>query len=207
VTPDDRRGAERGDPRRAERGREVHRRAVPLPKTLRITEFVNADTIARGLSGFNPESAALQAGKIMLRRLRELATDRASFAFETTLASRSFARWLGELDGYRSELIYLWLPDVSLAVQRVRDRVSRGGHAIPEEDIRRRYRRSLVNLRELYIPAVSPWRVYNAAGAAPVLVASGGLGPPTVVVQEQEWNRIIGNERRRACLRSGLSHR
>jgi predicted ABC-type ATPase len=161
-----------------------------LPRTLGITEFVNADTIARGLSGFNAEAAAVAAGRIMLRRLRELASQRESFAFETTLASRTFARWLPTLRGYDSELLYLWLPDVSLAVQRVRDRVARGGHDIPEADIRRRYDRGLTNLRSMYVPIVTRWRVYNASSPRPVVIASGGLGSATVVEQEPEWKLI-----------------
>jgi len=97
-----------------------------LGRHLGLTEFVNADAIANGLSGFRPDTVALQAGRIMLARLRELAAGRVSFAFETTLASRTFAPWLKMLirDGYRFHLAYLWVPSVEVSKQRVRKRVA-----------------------------------------------------------------------------------
>jgi predicted ABC-type ATPase len=105
-----------------------------LRETLEVTEFVNADTIARGLSGFDPQGAALAAGRIMVRRLRDLARRRVSFAFETTLASRPFVPWLRGLirEGYSFHLLFLWLPSVELAIGRVADRVRMGGQGVPE---------------------------------------------------------------------------
>src|SRR3712207_6585578 len=106
-----------------------------------VTEFVNADTIAQGLSAFSPEAAAFDAGRIMLKRLRDLAARRVNFAFETTLASRSYAAWVSGLRarGYEFNLMLLWLRSPELAVERVRQRVRAGGHNIPESVIRRRY--------------------------------------------------------------------
>jgi predicted ABC-type ATPase len=100
-----------------------------LRGALGVTEFVNADVIAQGLSAFAPEAVAVAAGRIMLARLRELASKRVSFAFETTLASRSFAPWLASVvaGGYSFHLLYLWLPSADLAVSRVADRVRFGG--------------------------------------------------------------------------------
>lgn len=114
---------------------------------LEISEFVNADVIAQGLSGFNVDTVALEAGRIMLQRLRHLATQQVNFAFETTLASRTYARWLTQLrdDGYRVHLSFLWLPSEEMAVARVASRVERGGHDIPEDVIRRRYHAGLKN--------------------------------------------------------------
>ena len=98
-----------------------------------VVEFVNADTIAQGLSAFSVESVALAAGRIMLARLRELAALRVSFAFETTLAARTFAPWLRQLqaNGYHFHLFFLWLPTPDLAISRVASRVQQGGHSIP----------------------------------------------------------------------------
>lgn len=114
-----------------------------LQGELSISDFVNADVIARGLSAFDPDRAAIAAGRIMLGRLRELAHPRETFAFETTLASRSFAPWLRDLrgSGYAVHLIFLWLSSQELAEQRVADRVCSGGHDVPADTIRRRYRR------------------------------------------------------------------
>jgi predicted ABC-type ATPase len=113
---------------------------------LQVNEFVNADTIAAGLSAFSPEAVAITAGRVMLERVRGLAREGRDFAFETTLASRTFAPWLRKLqsEGYTFHLVYLWLPTVELAVARVAERVRRGGHAVAEDIVRRRYDRSLL---------------------------------------------------------------
>ena len=144
-----------------------------------IDEFVNADEIARGLSAFAPQRVAFAAGRIMLHRLRELARARASFAFETTLASRSFAPWLTRLreDGYRIELIFLALPSPEHAIARVRLRVSQGGHDVPEAVIRRRFVRGLRNLFETYQPLADSWAVYDSSADQPMLVAQSVAEP------------------------------
>ncbi|MCC8164574.1 MAG: zeta toxin family protein [Planctomycetes bacterium] len=163
-----------------------------LRDTLAVDEFVNADVIASGLSAFAPERAALAAGKIMLRRLRELADQRRNFAFETTLASRSFAPWLAHLTatGYKSHLLFLALPNVELAIQRVAMRVSFGGHAIPEEVIRRRYDAGLRNLLRLYVPLVTTWTLFvNSSPFSPEDVAEGYNGD--VQVYNERLYKII----------------
>jgi len=111
-----------------------------LNGTLGVTEFVNADVIAQGLSAFQPERAAFHAGRVMLKRLHYLAKERVDFAFETTLASSSFAPWIAKLkqSGYTFHLVFLWLPSADFAVARVAERVRMGGHDVPEETIRKR---------------------------------------------------------------------
>ena len=132
-----------------------------LPSFVGVSQFVNADEIARGLSGFAPETVAREAGRIMLRRLRHLVEQRVDFAFETTLASRSFAPWLVGLQdtGFDVHLVYLWLPTPELAVQRVARRVQAGGHHVPEGIIRRRYERGRENFQRLYAPLADDWEV------------------------------------------------
>ena len=114
-----------------------------LMDTLGIHHYVNADTLAKGLSAFNFDEMALKAGKIMLEHLHDLAEERTNFAFETTLASRTFAPWIAELKktGYRFHLFFVWVPSADVSISRVRKRVTLGGHGIPEETIRRRYQR------------------------------------------------------------------
>ena len=109
-----------------------------LANTLKLMTFVNADIIAQGLSGFAPEAAAIRAGRIMLEQLEELATERADFAFETTLAARTYAGWLDKLrqSGYDVHLFYFWLNSPDLAIGRVSSRVKKGGHHVPEPTIR-----------------------------------------------------------------------
>jgi predicted ABC-type ATPase len=118
-----------------------------LRDTFGITEYVNAHTIAEGLSAFASEAAAFDAGRIMLKRLNELAAERRDFAFETTLASRSYAKRPSTLQssGYYFHLFYLWIKSSQLAVERVRARVRLGGHDISEATINRRYERGRLN--------------------------------------------------------------
>ena len=119
-----------------------------------VQEFVNADKIASGLSAFSPDSAAFQAGRLMLRRLSELSKNRKNFAFESTLSARSFAPWLKRLKtrGYRVRLIFLFLPDPRFAIERVKQRVRLGGHDVPVAVIRRRYYAGVRNFFGLYMP-------------------------------------------------------
>jgi predicted ABC-type ATPase len=158
-----------------------------------IAEFVNADVIARGLSAFEPERAALAAGRIMLARLRELARQRVGFAFETTLASRTFAPWLAELIrlGYQFHLVFLWLPSADMAVARVAARVQEGGHNVPEETIRRRYETGLVNFFKLYQPMATTWKLCdNSDGANPRTVAFGETGLAPTIVDSLVWEPL-----------------
>jgi predicted ABC-type ATPase len=160
-----------------------------LHGTLAVNEFVNADVIARGLSAADPDSAAIAAGRVMLARLRELAGQRVSFAFETTLASRTFAPWLRDLraSGYQIHLLFLWLPSAEFAVERVADRVRAGGHNVPAETVRRRYRAGLRNLFDLYEPLVSSWGLYDSSGPVPRLIAERLETLPPRVYDESIW--------------------
>jgi len=160
-----------------------------LQGALAVREFVNADVIARGLSEFDPDSAAFAAGRVMLSQLRDLAEQRIDFAFETTLATRSFAPWLERLrtSGYAVHFFFLWLPSADFAVQRVADRVRAGGHNVPEETVRRRYRTGLKNFFKLYEPIASTWRLYDASGPEPILVAERLEARPPTVYHDAIW--------------------
>ncbi len=160
---------------------------------LGITEFVNADVIAQGLSGFAAENAAMQAGRVMLERLRELAGQNADFAFETTLASRTFAPRLEELRdaGYRTHLLFLWLPSPEMAVARVASRVQQGGHDVPDEVVIRRYHAGLRNFFQLYVPIVDAWMVFdNSRREGYELIATGRKHAEIVVADEASWKSI-----------------
>ena len=166
---------------------------------LRVTEFVNADVIAQELSAFAPDRVAWEAGRVMLRRIKELAAERASFAFETTLATRSYVPWLKELQasGYEVHLLFLWLPSADMAVARVADRVRAGGHNVPESVIRRRYASGLVNLRTLYLPLANSWKLLdNTSIPSARLIASGLAGGATEVNRESVWRSIIEKEQK-----------
>lgn len=164
-----------------------------LKQKLALTEFVNADTIAQGLSAFAPESVSIAAGRIMLERLKKLAASNQIFAFETTLASRTFAPWIeGLIDrGYRFDLVFLWLPSPEHAVARVADRVRVGGHHIPEPTVRRRYYSGLKNFFQLYRPLTTSWRIYDNSDIQGLkLIAAGSGIRTTTVFAEELWSKI-----------------
>ena len=164
-----------------------------LKDTFDLLEYVNADTIARGLSAFNPESVSFEAGRVMLERLHSLAEQQKSFAFETTLATRSYAAWLSGLKqrGYRFHLLYLWLRSPELAIHRVEVRVRLGGHGIPDSLVRRRYVRGIHNFFCLYQSLADSWTVFdNSESNGPMLVAVGNGLITSDVSQEELWKGI-----------------
>jgi predicted ABC-type ATPase len=164
-----------------------------LQGALAVGEFVNADAIAMGLSLFRPERVAMDAGRAMLARLRVLARERKTFAFETTLASRTFAPWLIQLRsaGYRAHLCFVSLPNADLAVARVTERVAAGGHSVPETIIRRRFKAGLRNLTGLYLRAVDSWQVVdNSDRSGPRPIASG-TGSDKIIVDEHAWQVLF----------------
>lgn len=144
-----------------------------LPKVLGITEFVNADNIAKGLSPFNQEGVALEAGRIMLTRIKELIRKKENFAFETTLATRSYVGLIKEAkkNGYKVHLQFFWLNSPELAIKRVQLRVKLGGHNIPVDVIRRRYKSGKNNFSQLYSGIVNEWSLFDNSGDLPLGIA------------------------------------
>lgn len=163
-----------------------------LPEYLKVVNFVNADSIAGGLSAYDPESVAIEAGRIMLRRIHELADSKQDFAFETTLASKYFIQFVQDVkrNGYSVTLIYVWLKSVNLALRRIRHRVAQGGHDVPKDVVRRRYDRGIANLRSSYIPLADAWYVFDNSAPAPVLVAERQLSSEPVVYQDPIWKKL-----------------
>lgn len=159
-----------------------------LKQALGILEFVNADQIAVGLSAYSPETVSFEAGRIMLRRLRELAAGNVNFAFESTLSSRTFARFLTgcKAQGYTVQIFYVALPSPELAVNRVALRVKMGGHNIPQADIERRFQRSLHNLYSLYLPLADRWAVLDNASGTLEPIAHG-TARRTYVEDSDKW--------------------
>ena len=143
-----------------------------LPEVLGIDEFVNADEIARGLSPFNPESVAIEAGRLMLKRIHDLIDKRADFAIETTLATRSYRPLFLDAikKGYTVQFIFVWLASPQIAFERVQERVKHGGHFIPYDILERRYYRGLKNFFEHYMP-LGNWRILNNTTDFPEVVA------------------------------------
>ena len=144
-----------------------------LPNENPDARFLNADEIARGLSPFSPQTMALKAGRLMLEEVRGCIEARLSFGLESTLSGKTYIGLLSKAKqaGYEIELHYLWLPNVELAVRRVRQRVRKGGHSVPEPDIRRRYRRSVDHLLRDYLPLADRWSIWNNKTSPPILLA------------------------------------
>lgn len=167
-----------------------------LPEVMETKEFVNADEIARGLSPFNVEAVAFEAGRIMLKRIDQLMSQGVDFAIETTLSTRSYVQTVKRAQqiGYAVSLYYFWIPSVEVSKERVAMRVSRGGHNIPPEVIERRYSRSVSNLTSLYIPICDYFAVLDNAEMLPKLIASGEMHYETEVLEHESWTTILSYE-------------
>ncbi|MFP4092735.1 MAG: zeta toxin family protein [Cyclobacteriaceae bacterium] len=153
-----------------------------LPEILDCKEFVNADEIARGISPFQPEKAGIEAGRLMLKRINKLLASGESFAFETTLSTRSYVQFIDrakKLD-YQVTCLFFWLYSEELAISRVETRVKEGGHHIPEDVIRRRYKSGLKNLFKLFLARVHNWLVVDNSGDNYEIIAEGALNEETI---------------------------
>lgn len=166
-----------------------------LPEILDCREFVNADEIAHGLSPFNPEGMAIEAGRLMLQRIEELLARGESFAIETTLATRSYVNLVhrAQANGYSVNLLFFWLRTPELAIQRVAERVSHGGHNIPEDVIRRRYVKGIDNLFKLFMPAVDIWDIYDNSDNHSFHIASGGKKADVFIERNDLFNKLKDN--------------
>ena len=163
-----------------------------LPKILNCKEFVNADEIARGLSPFNPDGMAIEAGKLMLKRINELIQKEESFSIETTLSTRSYFKLVetAHQKGYNVTLLYFWLESPEQAIERVAERVSKGGHDIPKNIIIRRYWSGLNNLFDIYMPIVDSWILVNNSQTPRIIVALGGKNHTTKIEDKECFTKI-----------------
>lgn len=144
-----------------------------LPRYAHCREFLNADLLAAGLSPFDPDAAAVAAGRLLLKRMAEVVEQRKDFGFETTLAGKTYGLMLRRLKdlGYELHLFYLWLPTVDLAIARVSHRVQQGGHDVPEPVIRRRFGVGLRNLFRVYMPLTDTWHMFDNSTLEPRTIA------------------------------------
>ena len=163
-----------------------------LPEMLDCDEFINADEIARGISPLNPEKAAIEAGRYMLSKIDKLIASKKDFAFETTLATKSYVKTiqLAKQEGYRIVLVFFWLDSVELAIERVKTRVLDGGHNIPKPVILRRYYSGLLNLFNLYIPICDYWMIFDNSTAPSELVAEGNLNGEMEIRKSDSFEQI-----------------
>jgi len=163
-----------------------------LPEVLDCKEFVNADEIARGLSPFNPESVAIEAGRLMLQRIEDLLSKEESFSIETTLATKSYINLVrrAQEKGYTVRLLFFWLNSPELALQRIAERVAKGGHNIPEPIVRRRYVTGISNLFRLFMSEVDSWEIYDNSKYPAIQIARGGKDDETFIIVESTYKTI-----------------
>lgn len=163
-----------------------------LPEILNCKEFVNADEIAKGLSPFQPESVALEAGRIMLNRINELIAAHKTFAFETTLATKSYKQKVIEAqeNGYIVTLLFFCLQSVELAIERVKTRVMEGGHNIEPLVIERRYKNGIKNLFEIYLPIVNELMIFDNTNGKPELIAEKTKDSDLNIVNNNMFNKL-----------------
>ena len=163
-----------------------------LPEILGCKEFINADEIAKGLSPFQPESVAMQAGRIMLARMDELLQKGETFAFETTLATKSYKQKIewAQANGYEVTLLFFWLDSPNIAKKRVAQRVAEGGHNIPLETIERRYHNGIANLFAIYIDMVDICYIFDNSEGERTPIAKKYKGGKEIIYNADLYNQM-----------------
>ena len=163
-----------------------------LPDYVKCPNFVNADLIAQGLSPFSPRNAAIKAGKLVLGQIHEFAGMGIDFGFETTLSGKTYVKLFNGLKkkGYDLHLFFLWIPSTQLALARIKDRVAEGGHNVSQEDVKRRFDRSMLNFFKIYRPLLDSWMLFNNAGIKPLLIAEE-KSKKTAVIEEGLFLNIV----------------
>ena len=163
-----------------------------LPEVLNCKEFINADEIAKGLSPFQPESVAMQAGRIMLARMDELLQKGETFAFETTLATKSYKQKIewAQVNGYEVTLLFFWLRNVTMAKERVAQRVAEGGHSIPSETIERRYHNGIANLFVIYMDMVDICYIFDNSEGERTPIAKKYKGGKEIIYNTDLYNQM-----------------
>ena len=146
-----------------------------LPKEANCPTFINADLIAAGLAPFAPETASIKAGRLMLNEIKTNVKANRSFAFETTLSGKTYAKHIADWkkQGYKITLVFLSLPNAEFAISRVAARVAAGGHNIPEATIRRRFKTGLNNFQNIYKELADSWALYDNSGEQPIIIERG----------------------------------
>lgn len=170
-----------------------------LPEILNCREFVNADEIARGLSPFQPDKVAIEAGRIMLNRIKELMNKNVDFAFETTLATKSYKSFVLEAQkkGYFVTLIFFWLNNPELAFERVKTRVEQGGHNIPKDVINRRYYSGITNFENIYKPVSDLWMIFDNSKNPSTLIAEGLKINEISVYDSELYTQFLNYDKKR----------
>jgi predicted ABC-type ATPase len=162
-----------------------------LPYYAKCENFVNADLIAQGLSPFRPESAAFRAGRLVIQQVGIFKHRRQTFGFESTLSGKGHAQLLKQIKsaGYRVTIFYLWVPDAEMAIARIAERVEDGGHNVPPDVVRRRFRRSLKNFFDVYRPLADCWFLFDNSKQPPNIIASHN-GTQLDIIENERYREL-----------------
>ena len=167
-----------------------------LPNYAKCSNFVNADLIAMGISPFSPEAANIKAGRLLLKEIDQFISNKDDFAFETTLAGKTYINLIKEAKskGYSVHILFLWIPSLQLAKERIKQRVKQGGHHVPDEDIKRRLERSLKNFFDLYMSLADSWEIFDNSAAKPAPIVKFNEKGLQVIDKElyQQWDKSGG---------------
>ena len=163
-----------------------------LPEIMDCKEFVNADEIAKGLSPFQPDTVAFESGRIMLNRINDLLRENESFAFETTLSTKSYKQKIlqAKRQGYTITLLFFWLNNIELAKQRVKTRVIEGGHNIPENVIERRYLKGIYNLFDIYLPIIDGALIFDNSFGKHELIAQKMVDEDLMISDKNTFKKL-----------------
>ncbi len=166
-----------------------------LPNYAKCSNFVNADLIALGLSPFSPAKVSIKAGKLLLNEIDNFISHKSDFAFETTLAGKTYVNLIKEAKSraYFIHIFFLWIPSLLLANERIKQRVQQGGHHVPSVDVKRRLDRSLKNFLNLYMPLADAWDIFDNSGIVPALI----------VKSNEKGLQIIDRSLYRQCMKFG----
>jgi len=165
-----------------------------LPNYADCFEFVNADLIAGGLSPFKPERAAIKAGRLMLEKMNLPAENRVDFAIETTLSGKAYLHFLQNLrsKGYKIHLFFLWIRSMEIALERIANRVRRGGHNIPENVVQRRFNKGIYNFFTIYRPLLDYWAVFDNSSNLPSMIVFEESGK-LKILDDELFELIVQN--------------
>ncbi len=163
-----------------------------LPEYAKCQNFINANLIATGLSPFSPGAAAIKAGKLVLEQITQFSDQGVDFSFETTLSGKLYLNLLNALEekGYKIHIFFLWIPNTELAINRIKGRVSQGGHNVPESDIIRRFKRSISNFFKLYHHKADSWMLFDNSDLTPALIAQSKNGK-IIIINKNLYENII----------------
>ncbi|MCK4249197.1 MAG: zeta toxin family protein [Candidatus Omnitrophica bacterium] len=157
-----------------------------LPEYVKCLHFVNADLIAQGLSPFSPSQVAIKSGKLVLEQIKDFSRQGLDFGFETTMSGKTYLKYFRMLKekGYRIHIFFLWIPSSHLAIARVKDRVAQGGHHVPVEDIKRRFKRSIEKFFKEYRLLADKWILFNNAEKKPKIIAKKQNAHIDVIIKD-----------------------